>query len=78
MNTEQKSNQDNKSIYHCSHLLIGIFNIIVFICGTVLLTINQFFSGDNFSACITYIALIMLIVPTLYYLFLLIRNSKQK
>lgn len=78
MNTEHISNQGNKSIYCCSHILIGIFNIVVFICGTFLLTINLFFSGDNFSMYITYIALIMLIVPTLYYLFLLIKSAKWK
>ncbi len=78
MNTEYISSQDNKSIYDYSHILIGIFNIVAFICGTFLLTINLFFSGDNFNILITYIALIMLIVPTIYYLFLLIKNVKRK
>lgn len=78
MNSEQKSSQDNKNIHCCSQILIGIFNIIVFICGTVLLAINFFFSNDCFNPYITYIALIMLIVPTLYYLLLLIKNAKQK
>jgi hypothetical protein len=57
--------------------LIGIFNIVVFVCGTFLLAMNFFFSGDNFSAAITYIALAMLAVPSLYYLVLLIKNHKK-
>ena len=30
-------------------LLIGIFNIVVFVCGTFLLAMNFFFSGENFN-----------------------------
>ena len=58
-------------------LLIGIFNIVVFVCGTFLLAMNFFFSGDNFSAAITYIALAMLAAPSIYYLVLLIKNHKK-
>ena len=58
-------------------LLIGIFNIVVFVCGTFLLAMNFFFSGDNFSSAITYIALVMLAAPSIYYLVLLIKNRKK-
>lgn len=77
MNTEQKPTKENKNA-HLSQMLIGIFNIVVFICGTVLLVINFFFSGDNFSTYITYLALIMLIMPSLYYLVSLIKHMKHK
>lgn len=58
-------------------LLIGIFNIVVFICGTFLLAMNFFFSGENSNVYITYIALIMLAAPSLYYLVLSIKNRKK-
>ena len=58
-------------------LLIGIFNIVVFICGTFLLSMNFFFSGENFNVYVTYIALIMLAAPSLYYLVLSIKNRKK-
>ena len=58
-------------------LLIGIFNIVVFVCGTFLLAMNFFFSGENFNEFVTYIALIMLAVPSFYYLVLLIKNRKK-
>jgi hypothetical protein len=58
-------------------LLIGIFNIVVFICGTFLLAMNFFFSGENFNVYVTYIALIMLAAPSLYYLVLSIKNRKK-
>lgn len=59
-------------------VLIGIFNIVVFVCGTFLLAMNFFFSGDNFAASITYIALVMLLVPSIYYLCLLIKQTKKR
>jgi hypothetical protein len=59
-------------------LLIGVFNIVVFACGTFLLAMNFFFSGDNFTASITYIALFMLLVPSIYYLCLLIKQAKKR
>ena len=62
---------------HMPALLIGIFNIVVFVCGTFLLAMNFFFSGENFNEFITYIALIMLAVPSIYYLVLLIKNHKK-
>ena len=58
-------------------LLIGIFNIVVFVCGTFLLAMNFFFSGDDFSTAITNIALVMLALPSIYYLVLLIKNRKK-
>ena len=58
-------------------LLIGIFNIVVFVCGTFLLAMNFFFSGESFNVYVTYIALIMLSVPSLYYLVLSIKNRKK-
>lgn len=62
---------------HMPALLIGIFNIVVFVCGTFLLAMNFLFSGENFNEFITYIALIMLAVPSLYYLVLLIKSRKK-
>ena len=62
---------------HIPALLIGIFNIVVFACGTFLLAMNFFFSGENFNAYVTYIALIMLAAPSLYFLVLLIKNHKK-
>ena len=58
-------------------LLIGIFNIVVFVCGTFLLAMNFFFSGENFNVYVTYITLIMLVAPSFYYLVLLIKNRKK-
>lgn len=79
MNDEQNSAPNNTSIRRCSIILISIFNIVVFICGMVLFTINCFFmTASSYSPIATYIAVIMLIVPTLYYLGLLIKTAKQK
>ena len=58
-------------------LLIGIFNIVVIVCGTFLLAMNFFFSGDDVSTGITNIALVMLALPSIYYLVLLIKNRKK-
>ena len=58
-------------------IIFGIFNIVVFVCGTFLLAMNFFFSGENFNEFVTYIALIMLAAPSLYYLVLLIKNRKK-
>lgn len=78
MNTEQNASREDKSTYRCSLILLSIFNTIVFLCGTVLLAMNFFCSGNRFEPCVTLLALAMLLVPVCFHLFLLIRCVKQK
>lgn len=57
-------------------VLVGIFNIVMFICGTVLCALN-FFNGVLFEPFIAYIALAMWIVPTIYFTVILIKSKNK-
>ena len=57
-------------------ILVGIFNIVMFICGTVLCALN-FFNGVQYEPFISYIALAMWIVPSIYFAVILIKNKNK-
>ena len=57
-------------------ILVGIFNIVMFICGTALFAIN-YFNDLLYEPFITYIALVMWIVPIIYFTAILIKNKNE-
>ncbi|MBR2038721.1 MAG: hypothetical protein IKA09_13490 [Lachnospiraceae bacterium] len=63
----------NKTI---TAIMVGIFNIVMFICGTVLFAFNNF-NGLIYEPYITYIALAMWIVPIIYFAVSLIKNKNK-
>ena len=78
MNIGQKSNQENKMVDLYSHMLLGIFHIVVFICGTFLVSMILCFSKDIVSDAVIYVALFMWLEPALYYLYLFVRLCINK
>ena len=64
----------NKTI---TAIMVGIFNIVMFICGTVLFTFNNFINMLVYEPYVTYIALAMWIVPIIYFAVSLIKNKNK-
>lgn len=59
----------NKTI---TAILVGIFNIVMFTCGTVLFALNHF-NGLVYEPAYTYIAFAMWVVPIVYFVVILIK-----
>lgn len=78
MDTEKRPIQNNHKTDLCVQILIGIFNIIVFICGVVLLIVNFYSPSKEFIEEVAYVAIIMQIIPSVYYLILLIKHLVKK
>lgn len=58
-------------------ILVGIFNIVMFICGTVIFALNSF-NGLIYEPACTYIAFIMWIAPVVYFAAVLIKSKNTK
>ena len=57
---------------------IGIFNILAFLCGVGLFILNCFFmDAASYLPAATYIAAVMMIVPSIYFLALLVLQLKK-
>lgn len=58
-------------------IMAGIFNIVMFICGTVIFALNSF-NGLTYEPAYTYIAFVMWIVPVVYFAAILIKSKNTK